>query len=84
MPSKEKTGLIAAIGVDKSAIGKGVGLALMVKAMENMRERGIEGFASTLPFEIFMRNLDSRSFGNMKGINGEAIGDQPHGQPQAT
>ncbi len=43
MPSKEKTGLIAAVGVDKSARGKGVGLALMVKAIENMRERGIEG-----------------------------------------
>lgn len=43
MPSKEKTGLIAAVGVDESARGKGVGLALMVKAMENMQERGIEG-----------------------------------------
>lgn len=43
MPSKEKTGLIAAVGVDEGARGKGVGLALMVKAMENMRERGVEG-----------------------------------------
>ncbi|KAF4972987.1 hypothetical protein FZEAL_9447 [Fusarium zealandicum] len=43
MPTKEKTGLIAAVGVDKSARGKGVGLALMVKAMENMRERGVKG-----------------------------------------
>jgi beta-N-acetylhexosaminidase len=43
MPSKEKTGLIAAVGVDESARGKGVGLALVVKAMENMRERGVEG-----------------------------------------
>lgn len=42
-PSKEKTGLIAAVGVDESARGKGVGLALIVKAMENMQERGIEG-----------------------------------------
>lgn len=63
MPSKEKTGLIAAVGVDKSARGKGVGLALMVKALENMRERGIEGvyidsvviqnFYEKLGFEIF-------------------------------
>jgi beta-N-acetylhexosaminidase len=43
MPSKEKTGLIAAVGVDESARGKGVGLALVVKAMESMRERGVEG-----------------------------------------
>jgi beta-N-acetylhexosaminidase len=42
-PSKEKTGLIACVGVDKSARKKGVGLALLVKAMENMRERGVEG-----------------------------------------
>lgn len=63
MPSKEKTGVIAAVGVDKSARGKGVGLALLVKAMENMRERGIEGvyidsvviqdFYEKLGFEIF-------------------------------
>ena len=43
LPSKEKTGLIAAVGVDESVRGKGVGLALVVKAMENMRERGVEG-----------------------------------------
>jgi beta-N-acetylhexosaminidase len=43
IPSKEKTGLIACVGVDKSARGKGVGLALLVKAMENMKERGVEG-----------------------------------------
>lgn len=43
MPSKEKTGLIACVGVDASARSKGVGLALLVKAMENMKERGVEG-----------------------------------------
>jgi beta-N-acetylhexosaminidase len=63
MPSKEKTGLIAAVGVDESARGKGVGLALVVKAMENMRERGVEGvcidwtdirgFYEKLGFEVF-------------------------------
>lgn len=42
-PSRGKTGLIAAVGVDESARGQGVGLALMVKAIENMRDRGIEG-----------------------------------------
>lgn len=62
MPSKEKTGLIACVGVDKDSRGKGVGLALLVKAMENMRERGIEGvcidwvvirgFYETLGFEV--------------------------------
>lgn len=43
MPSGEKTGLIAAVGVDESARGKGIGQALMVKALENLRERGVEG-----------------------------------------
>ena len=42
-PSGEKTGLIACVGVDKEARGKGVGLALLVRAMEDMTERGIEG-----------------------------------------
>lgn len=43
LPSKDKTGLITAVGVSESARGKGVGLAMVVKAMENLRERGIEG-----------------------------------------
>lgn len=43
MPSGENTGLIAAVGVDESARGKGVGLTMVVKAMESLRERGVEG-----------------------------------------
>lgn len=43
MPSKKKTGLIGCVGVDEKARGKGVGLALLVKAIENMKERGVEG-----------------------------------------
>lgn len=43
MSSKEKTGLIAAVGIDKTARGKGVGMALIVRAMQNMQERGVEG-----------------------------------------
>ncbi|KAF5546566.1 amidase [Fusarium mexicanum] len=43
LPSGEKTGLIAAVGVDEAARGKGVGLALVVKAMENLKERGMQG-----------------------------------------
>ncbi|KAM0563093.1 hypothetical protein ACHAPJ_001940 [Fusarium lateritium] len=43
LPSGKKTGLIAAVGVDEKARGKGIGLALVVKAMENLRERGMEG-----------------------------------------
>ncbi|KAF5249737.1 hypothetical protein FANTH_5045 [Fusarium anthophilum] len=39
LPSGDKTGLIAAVGVDEAARGKGVGLALVVKAMENLKER---------------------------------------------
>ncbi|KAH8816653.1 putative beta-N-acetylglucosaminidase [Xylogone sp. PMI_703] len=58
MPSKEKTGLIAAVGVDPSARGKGVGLALMVKAIENMRERGIEGvFIDSVVIQGFYEQL---------------------------
>ncbi|KAH8697305.1 acyl-CoA N-acyltransferase [Talaromyces proteolyticus] len=58
MPSKEKTGLIAAVGVDESARGKGVGLALMVKAIENMRERGIEGvFIDSVVIQGFYERL---------------------------
>ncbi|KAF5717618.1 amidase [Fusarium globosum] len=43
LPSGEKTGLIAAVGVDEAERGKGVGLALVVKAMENLKERGMKG-----------------------------------------
>ncbi|KAH8682960.1 glycoside hydrolase superfamily [Tricladium varicosporioides] len=43
MPSGQDTGLIACVGVDEKARGGGIGLALLVKAMENMRERGIKG-----------------------------------------
>jgi len=63
LPSKDKTGLIACVGVDKSARGKGFGLALLIAAMKNMRERGMEGvlidwvairgFYETLGYEVY-------------------------------
>jgi beta-N-acetylhexosaminidase len=63
LPSKDKTGLIACVGVDASMRGKGVGLALLIKAMQTMRARGIEGvlidwvtirgFYERLGFEVF-------------------------------
>jgi beta-N-acetylhexosaminidase len=63
MPSKEKTGLIAAVGVDESVRGKGVGLALMVTAIEDLQRRGVEGvcidsvvirgFYERLGFEVY-------------------------------
>ena len=43
MPSGDKTGLICAVVVDEKARGRGVGLAMLVKAMENLKERGVEG-----------------------------------------
>ncbi len=43
MPAGDKTGLIACVGVDESARGGGVGLALLVKSMEDMKQRGVEG-----------------------------------------
>ena len=43
LPSKDKTGLICAVGVDESMRGKGVGMAMMVKAIESLQQRGAEG-----------------------------------------
>lgn len=58
MPSENKTGLIAAVGVDESARGKGIGLALMVKALENLRERGVEGvFVDSVEIKGFYERL---------------------------
>lgn len=68
LPSKEKTGLIAAVGVDESARGKGVGLALMVKAIENMRERGIEGvFIDSVAIRGFYEQLGFETFWEYEG-----------------
>ena len=38
-----KTGLIGAVGVDASNRQSGIGLALLCHAIENMKNRGIEG-----------------------------------------
>ncbi|KAF9763124.1 hypothetical protein IL306_003243 [Fusarium sp. DS 682] len=58
LPSGEKTGLIAAVGVDEAARGKGVGLALVVKAMENLKERGMEGvFIDAVAIKGFYERL---------------------------
>jgi len=40
-PSKEKTGIICCVGVDKSARGQSVGLSLMINAMRNMKVRNL-------------------------------------------
>lgn len=62
-PAKDKTGLIAAVGVDDSARGKGVGLALMVKAIENMRERGVEGvFIDAVVIQGFYEQLGFETY----------------------
>lgn len=49
-PSCENTGLIACVGVERSARGKGVGLALLVRAMENLRGRGVKGVLIDVSF----------------------------------
>lgn len=68
MPSKEKTGLIAAVGVDESARGKGVGLALVVKAIENMRDRGVEGvFIDTVEIRGFYERLGFETWWEYEG-----------------
>lgn len=38
-----KTGLIGCVGVDKDQRNAGIGLALLCHAIENMKQRGIEG-----------------------------------------
>ncbi|EKD16423.1 uncharacterized protein L3040_008524 [Drepanopeziza brunnea f. sp. 'multigermtubi'] len=43
LPSGEKTGVISCVEVGKEARGKGVGLALLVNAIEHMKSRGLEG-----------------------------------------
>lgn len=68
VPSKERTGLIAAVGVDKSVRGKGVGLALVVKAMENMRERGTEGiFIDSVAIRGFYEKLGFETLWEYEG-----------------
>ena len=68
VPLKEKTGLIAAVGVDESARGKGVGLALVVKALENMRERGVEGvFLDSVAIRGFYEKLKFETFWEYEG-----------------
>jgi beta-N-acetylhexosaminidase len=68
VPSKEKTGLIAAVGVDEGARGKGVGLALIVRALENMRERGVEGvFIDSVAIRGFYEKLGFESFWEYEG-----------------
>jgi beta-N-acetylhexosaminidase len=68
MPSKEKTGLIAAVGVDESARGKGMGLALMVKAKENMRDRGVEGVCiDSVAIRGFYEKLGFETFWEYEG-----------------
>ncbi|KAI6709413.1 beta-N-acetylglucosaminidase, partial [Diplocarpon mali] len=43
LSSGDKTGLIGCVGVDKPVRGKGVGLTLLEKAIENMKARGVKG-----------------------------------------
>ena len=43
LPSKEKTGLIACVGIDKNTRKGGIGQAMLVAAMQDMKRRGVEG-----------------------------------------
>ncbi|KAH6718358.1 hypothetical protein BKA61DRAFT_732648 [Leptodontidium sp. MPI-SDFR-AT-0119] len=55
---KGNVGLIAAVGVDKKARGRGVGLALVGRAMENLKERGVEGiFIDSVVIRDFYERL---------------------------
>lgn len=73
MPAGEKTGLIAAVGVDESTRGQGVGLALMVKALENLRVRGIEGvFIDSVEINGFYERLGFETKWEYEGWSCEA------------
>ncbi|KAI1058908.1 hypothetical protein LB507_004030 [Fusarium sp. FIESC RH6] len=68
LPSGEKTGLIAAVGVDEKARGKGVGLALVVKAMETLKERGMEGILiDAVEIQGFYERLGFATFWEYEG-----------------
>lgn len=58
VPSREKTGLIAAVGVDEKARGKGVSMPLLVEALENLKDRGVEGvYIDSAVLENFYEKL---------------------------
>ncbi|GKU08113.1 mycothiol acetyltransferase [Fusarium langsethiae] len=70
LPSGEKTGLIAAVGVDEKARGKGVGLALVVKAMEKLKERGMEGILiDAVEIQGFYERLGFETFWEYEGCS---------------
>ncbi|KAL2814241.1 acyl-CoA N-acyltransferase [Aspergillus cavernicola] len=60
-----RTGLIGCVGIDEEARGSGIGLALVSCAIEDMRERGVEGvfvdwvsmdgYYEKLGFEVWRR-----------------------------
>ena len=63
MPAKGETGLIAAVGVDESVRGRGVGLALIVKAIENMQQRGVKGvFIDSVEIQGFYERLGFETY----------------------
>ena len=63
-----KTGLIAAVGVDEKARGRGDGLALVVKAVESLRERGVEGvFIDSVTIRGFYEQLGFETYWEYEG-----------------
>lgn len=70
LPSGEKTGLIAAVGIDEKARGTGIGLALMVKAMEILKERGMEGvLIDAVEIRGFYERLGFETFWEYEGCS---------------
>lgn len=68
VPTGENTGLIAAVGIDEKARGKGVGLALVVKAIENLRERGVDGiFIDSVTIKGFYEKLGFETWWEYEG-----------------
>lgn len=60
-PSGEDTGLIACVGVDKCARGNGIGLALLVRAMEDLRRRGMKGVLIDVSYPLVLLLLKTQA-----------------------
>ena len=68
VPTGKNTGLIACVGIDEKARGKGVGLALVVNAVENLRERGVEGvFIDSVQISGFYEQLGFEKYWEYEG-----------------
>ena len=68
LPSKEKTGLIAAVGIDDTYRGRGVGVAMMVEAVQRLQQKGMEGILiDWVPMTGFYEKLGFKTHWSYEG-----------------